>query len=102
MWSCFACRLPDVSGPGPGGVSANIGAEGIRGLADSPAAGKLRRLDICWNAIDQTAVDALVGSPHLGDLEELRVAEDGLTEATVRRLKERFARRVRFPFHPAW
>lgn len=91
-----------AGGPGPGTHSANIGPGGVRALASSPGAARLRRLDICCNELDDGAVDALVASPHLDGLEELIVAEDHLTEAMVRRLRGRFGGRVRFPYNPPW
>src|SRR5262249_40496792 len=94
------------------GTVANVGVTGVAALAGSEKVAGLRRLDLRWNLLDDTAVRELVGSAHLGGLAELCVAERGqvehnpeaqtvdegpspLTAAAAERLRQRFGAALR-------
>jgi uncharacterized protein (TIGR02996 family) len=50
-----------------------IGSEGVLVLAHSPFAARLVELNISWNNLNREAIQALVDSPHLGNLRQLRI-----------------------------
>jgi hypothetical protein len=77
----------------------NVGSEGIVCLAASPAAARLRVLNLALNEIDDRGVQALVASEFLAGVICLQVLEPqgaslGLREEAVRALRERFGDRV--------
>ncbi len=73
-------------------VEPNIGPEGVILLAGSPLLEQIRRLDIRYNELGESGVEALVHSPHVGGLERLDVDEpdDILSSAAWERLRDRF------------
>jgi uncharacterized protein (TIGR02996 family) len=84
---------------------ANIGEAGVILLAQSPAAGSLRRLDVALNEIGARGVEALIQSPCFELIEHLNVYEAnehswsppcGLAEEQVQALRHRFSDRVSF------
>jgi uncharacterized protein (TIGR02996 family) len=53
----------------------NVGYEGAIFLADSPAASRLRKLDLTLNELNRDSIEALAASPYLVDLTRLVVGE---------------------------
>jgi hypothetical protein len=105
-------RVPTGAGPDWDercGTSPNIGEAGVILLAQSSAAGSLRRLDVALNEIGAEGVQALVQSPYLEWIEQLNVyeADDpssfrsppcSLAEEQIQALRHRFGDRVSFGY----
>ena len=75
-------------------TESNIGPAGVALLATHPAAARLRVLDLADEALSAGAVRALIESPHLDDLRELRLtrpAEGSQARALERRFGARLA-----------
>jgi hypothetical protein len=78
-------------------VEPNIGQDGVILLAGSPLLQQIRVLDVRYNALGPDAVDALVKSPWLGELERLDIDEPPniLPPAAWDRLMDHFGDRLR-------
>src|SRR5262245_15747409 len=78
-------------------VQPVIGPEGVRALAGSPHAERLRTLDLSWNDIDDGAAEALARSPHLANLDKLFLEDSELLSGwALQQLGDRFGDRICF------
>jgi hypothetical protein len=80
----------------PTQVEPNIGPDGVILLAESPLLEQIRWLDIRFNALGESGVEALVRSPYLNRLAQLEVDEpaDILPSAAWDRLLDHFGERL--------
>jgi hypothetical protein len=77
-------------------VEPNIGQEGVALLAVSPLVEQVRWLDIRYNELGESGIEALVSSPYLARLERLDIDEpaDVLPGAAWDRLLDYFGNRL--------
>ncbi len=78
-------------------VGANLGAAGIAALVSNPAAARLRILNLLGEDVGPAIAEALLDSPHLDALAELRLSHmERRHHALTRRLNEHFAGRIQW------